>query len=537
MGIWKDVNAIYQIYPRSFKDSNGDGVGDLPGIIEKLDYLKQGLGVDALWLSPFYKSPMVDFGYDISDHYDVDPSFGVLDDYRKLLREAHARDIKVMADFVPNHTSDQHEWFVESRSSRQNPKRDWYVWRDPKPDGSPPNNWLSVFGGSAWELDPMRGQYYLHSFSMHQPDLNWENPAVRSAMHDVMAFWLALGTDGIRLDAVRWISKDILLRDNPPNPNYDPDKDPDPYHIQLQTYSYFGPRLFEYLQELILEGEFKDRVFIFEDYPDTESQIDPHVQRGFFYTQINRNEAMPFNFEGMSTEWGADSFRKFVDDFEQSLRGNDVAVYCFGNHDKPRLASRYGLEKARLIAMLQLTLPGLPVVYYGDELGMLNGDIHGDAIQDPFEKQVPGVGLGRDIARTPMQWSDEPHAGFSTAEPWLPVPQDLSGKTVASQETDKGSIYSLYRRLLALRHGYSCLRHGTYEKPEGNDDKVFAYTCRDKMAKSLVVLNFSDVDIEYAVGDYSSAVSTTAQEPRVDNKTLKLGPYEGAVFLEYSDEQ
>lgn len=533
MALWKDVNAIYQIYPRSFKDSNNDGVGDIQGVIDKLDYLKSGLGVDAIWLSPFYKSPMVDFGYDISDYYEVDPVFGNLDDYRRLLREAHARDIKVMADFVPNHTSDQHEWFQESRSSRQNPKKDWYVWRDPKPDGTPPNNWLSVFGGSAWELDQTRGQYYLHSFSSYQPDLNWENPLVRSAMHDVMAFWLALGTDGIRLDAVRWISKDILLRDNPPNPNYDSTKDSNPYHSQIQAYSYFGPRLFEYLQDLLMEGEFQDRAFIFEDYPDADLQIDPHVQRGFFYTQINRQEAMPFNFEGMSTEWGTDNFRNFVDDFQQSLRGNDVAVYCFGNHDKPRIATKYGPEKSRLIAMLQLTLPGLPVIYYGDELAMVNGTITPDRVVDPFEKQVPNAGLGRDPSRTPMQWSDEPHAGFSMVEPWLPVPQDLAGKTVSSQENDKTSTLSVYRRLLSLRHDYSCLRRGKYQKADGNDDKIFAYICHDKMAESLTVLNFSDFEVEYKIEDreYTRSLSTTGDEPRVDHDTVKLGPYEGVVFI------
>ncbi len=537
MDRWAHVNGFYQIYPRSFKDSNGDGVGDLRGIIEKLDYIKGGpnaLGIDAIWLSPFYPSPMADFGYDIKDYYDVDPMFGTLDDFRELLTEAHRRGIKVMIDLVPNHTSDEHGWFKASRSSRDNEKRDWYVWRDGRADGSPPNNWLSVFGGSAWTRDEATGQYYLHSFLAKQPDLNWDNPEVRLAMREVMAFWLDMGVDGLRADAVRWLSKDPQLRDNPPNPAYDPVADSNPYHSQLQRHSRFGKQLFSYLQELTTLVEwYQDRIIVFEDYPDDyDKRLGTHnFQYAQYYKQVDSHVALPFNFDGMFTAWGADNFRQFVSEFQRSLEPGYIPAYCFGNHDQSRLVSRFGHPKTHLLALLQLTLPGLPAVYYGDEIGMEDVPVMPGEVQDSFEMQVPGRGLGRDPQRTPMQWSEEPHAGFSTHQPWLPVSREPDGHTVAVQQTQPTSRLALYQKLLALRRQYPVLRRGSYREASGNDHRIFAFLRRDATMSCLVVLNFSSEAVDYALGKkYTMAVSSVLRDVLLE-MTVTLQPYEGVLFM------
>jgi len=537
MDRWANVNGFYQIYPRSFRDSNGDGVGDLPGVIEKLDYIKGGqgaLGIDAIWLSPFYPSPMADFGYDIKDYYDVDPMFGTLDDFRELLAQAHQRDIKVMIDFVANHTSDEHAWFKASRSSRDNEKRDWYVWRDGRPDGSPPNNWLSVFGGSAWTLDEVTGQYYLHSFLDRQPDLNWENREVRRAMREVMAFWLDMGVDGLRADAVRWLAKDSQFRDNPPNPAYDPARD-DPYQAQLQRYSRFGDNLFAYLNELTTLVEwYADRIIVFEDYPDDH---DKHLgARNFqyleFYRRINSHVALPFNFDGMFMDWSAESFRNFVSTFQGSLMPGYVPAYCFGNHDQSRLATRFGQRQARLLALLQLTLPGLPVIYYGDEIGMEDVHIAAGDVQDAFELQVPGKGLGRDPQRTPMQWSGESHMGFSIHQPWLPTPRDSGGHTVANQQLAPDSELALYQKLLELRRQHVVLRRGVYAEATGNTPQVFAFSLQTQDDEAVVVLNFSDATVAYAVADtHRVVVASTLRPVEVQNGTVMLQPYEGLLLF------
>ncbi len=490
---WQEVNGIYQIYPRSFKDSNGDGIGDIPGIIDKLDHIKgaeDSLGIDAIWLSPFYTSPMADFGYDVSNYTDVDPIFGTLDDFKRLVDEAHTRDIKVMVDYVPNHTSDEHPWFEASRSSRDNDKRSWYVWRDPKPDGSPPNNWLSVFGGSAWEYDETTGQYYLHSFVAKQPDLNWDNPAVRSAMMDVLRFWLSLGVDGIRADAVRWISKDADLQDNPINPKYREGEDP--YHAQLQRYSRYGSKLFAYLKEMAdVVEEYPDGIILFEDYLD--QYMDKREQYCNFYA-VNPRIAAPFNFDGMSMPYSASAFRKYIDDF-QKIIGNELRpFYCFSNHDQMRLATRFGASQARLIALLQLTLPGIPVIYYGDEIGMRNVEIPPEMVHDPFEKLTPGLGLGRDPERTPMQWTSDAHAGFSTHTTWLPVSKDYAVNNVQSENLDEHSPLSYYRKLLALRRS-SAIQVGIYEEWAGSSDNVFGYIRRGEHDALLILLNMSDNEI------------------------------------------
>ena len=528
MARWQDVNAIYQIYPRSFKDSNGDGIGDIAGITEKLDYIKGGdisLGIDAVWISPFYRSPMEDFGYDVSDYYSVDPLFGDLDDFKLFLKEAHNREIKVMVDFVPNHTSDEHPWFVASKSSRTSDKRDWYVWRDPKPDGSPPTNWLSVFGGSAWQFDESSGQYYLHSFLAKQPDLNWDNPEVRRAMGDVLHFWLGLGVDGIRTDAVRWISKDTAFRDNPPNPDFA--KGEDPYHAQLHRYSRYGENLFAYLKELadIVES-YANRIILFEDYQDRS--LDSTEQYKHFYS-VNPEVAAPFNFEGLSMTYGAQNFHAFISKFQSFVGTTLRPFYCFSNHDKPRLATRAGREQARVIGMLQLTLPGIPVVYYGDELGMQDVPIPHDMVRDPFELQMPGLGLGRDPARTPMQWSAEQNAGFSVGTPWLPLSDTYKTVNVISENKDQHSSLSMYKTLLELRHS-SALRMGEYKEWPGTADEVFGYIRESAYEKLLVVLNMSDNVFECFSSAEGEVIYSTHNTVESTDEGLILQPHQGVII-------
>jgi len=526
---WNDVNGIYQIYPRSFKDSNGDGVGDLAGITEKLDYIKGGdvsLGIDAIWISPFYRSPMADFGYDVSDYKDIDPLFGNLEDFKRLLSEAHARDIRVMIDYVPNHTSEAHPWFQASRSSRNNEKRDWYVWRDGKPDGSPPNNWLSVFGGSAWQWDEVTGQYYLHSFLKEQPDLNWDNPNVRAAMTDVLRFWLDMGVDGIRADAVRWLSKDPEFRDNPLNPRYVKGTD-DPFKSQMNHHSRYGKNLFTYLGEISATiQEYPDRIILFEDYPD--EHFDVSEQYAAFYS-VDPGVAAPFNFEGMKTAYGAKNFRTFIDRFQKVLGSELRPFYCFSNHDKPRLASRVGERQARLIGLMQLTLPGIPVIYYGDELGMHDVPIPTDRVQDPFEKRSGNMGLGRDPERTPMQWTAGPSAGFTAGTPWLPVAEDADRGNVTMEIDDPHSFLSMYKTLLEMRCS-DVFKKGSYQEWPGSDERVFGYRRRYKDETLLVLLNMSDDRVACADAKGEVLISTHDVVESGENESITLEPHQGVVL-------
>lgn len=534
---WSNVNAIYQIYPRSFKDTDSNGIGDISGVIDRLDYIKGGkdaLGIDAIWLSPFYPSTMADFGYDITDYCDVDPLFGTLNEFKRLLEDAHARQIRIMIDFVPNHTSFKHSWFLESLSSRTNSKRDWYIWRDPQPDGSAPNNWLSIAGGSAWEYDKTTNQYYLHSFLKEQPDLNWENAQVRQAMKEVIDFWLSMGVDGLRVDAVRWMAKDQSFADNPLNPDYH-DEQNDPYGAQIHTYSQSGPQLLEYLTELVANVErYDDRILLFEAYPDLSGgrTLSDRNRQYLDLYKINPEVAMPFNFEGLFTDFSADSFRKFVDGFQSSLPNNCMPVYCFSNHDQSRIVSRFGRQQSRLISMLQLTLPGLPVVYYGDELGMEDVPIEASQVQDSFEKQNPGHGLGRDPQRTPMQWSAEEYAGFSQAKPWLPVANDSIRYNVASEMDDKKSFLSLYRNLLGFRDRSDVLRDGTYVSLQESNDQIFAYAREKGDERVVIILNISDEMSSFELEDSAEVVLSTdgsRQIGRQSESIINLAPYEALI--------
>jgi alpha-glucosidase len=450
---WWQHGVVYQVYPRSFRDANGDGVGDLAGVLERLDYLSETLGVDAVWLSPFYPSPMADFGYDVADYCDVDPLFGDLAAFDALVEAAHARDLKIIVDYVPSHTSDQHRWFQASRASRDNPYRDWYVWRDPRPDGSPPNNWAATFGGSAWEWDGATDQYYLHSFLPEQPDLNWRNPTVRSAMYDVLRFWLDRGVDGFRMDALGRIMKDPLLRDNPPNPRAAGDfhKELGEYDRQLHVNDQRHHDIHAVIREMrqVLdqyEADGRPRVAI------GEIHIYDLAELGGYYGGALDELHLPFNFGLLKTPWSGQAIRAHVDAYEAALPSGAWPNYVLGNHDEARIVSRIGAQQARLAMMLLLTLRGTPTLYYGDELGMADVPVPPEKVQDPWGTRVPGLSLGRDPERAPMPWADAPNADFCPpgTDPWLPITSDLTRVNVAAQLDAPRSMLTLTRRLLAL---------------------------------------------------------------------------------------
>jgi alpha-glucosidase len=521
---WRD-GIFYQIYPRSFQDSNADGVGDIAGIVARLPYLRS-LGVDAVWLSPVFPSPMADFGYDISDYTGIDPLFGSIEDFDALVSAAHAVGLKLILDLVPNHTSDRHPWFIESRASRDNPKRDWYLWRDPKPDGSAPNNWLSEFGGSAWTLDETTGQYYYHAFLAQQPDLNWRNSDVREAIWEVMRFWLRKGVDGFRVDVIWHLIKDAQFRDNPPNPHY---REGRPPHEKILTkYSTDQPEVQQVVAEMRgVIDEFDDRVLIGEIYLPVERLV-------AYYGNDLRGAQMPFNFALLSTLWSARSIEKIIADYEAALPNGAWPNWVLGNHDRPRVASRVGTEQARVAAMLLLTLRGTPTLYYGDEIGMRQVAIPPDQVQDPFEKNVPGIGVGRDGCRTPMQWDATPNAGFSTAKPWLPLADDFARENVANLEADAQSILALYKALIGLRKQSPALRSGDYVPVAADGDLLLYRRWRDG-ATITVVLNLGaePVSLESNARGLAGEILLSTLMDRNGEKitdTLDLRANEGVII-------
>jgi alpha-glucosidase len=524
---WWQRGVVYQIYPRSFCDTNGDGIGDLQGIIAKLVYLAD-LGIDAIWISPFYPSPMVDFGYDVADYCDVHPMFGDLAIFDTLVREAHARGIKVIIDYVPNHSSSKHPWFVESRSSRTNAKRDWYIWRDAKADGSLPNNWGSFFGGPAWTLDEETGQYYLHQFCPEQPELNWRNPAVKQAMFDALRFWLERGVDGFRMDVIGLIFKDADLRDNPPNPDAPADRPANNIPAgQLLIYNGEQEEVHAVLREMrVLFDEYGDRCGIGELWCELPQWVR--------YYGVNNDELhMPFNFRPMFQPWQAEAMRREVDSMEAAMPAFAWPNYVLGNHDQARLATRFGGQaQARIAAMLLLTLRGTPTLYYGDELGMENGVIPPEMIQDPQGLNF-GPELSRDYARTPMQWDASAHAGFSTGAPWLPVSADYATRSVAAESADPTSMLQLYRTLLRLRRETPALHGGSYRALDVAPG-CFAYLREAADARYLIVLNFTDTALTCTLPEPAPmqlVISTVLdREETLTADTLELRPHEGVVL-------
>ncbi|WP_247888567.1 alpha-amylase family glycosyl hydrolase [Azospirillum brasilense] len=479
---WWQSGVIYQVYPRSFQDSNGDGVGDLPGILARLDHL-QALGVDALWVSPIYPSPMADFGYDVSDYTGIHRLFGTMADFDRLLAELHRRGMKLILDFVPNHSSDQHPWFQASRSSRDDPKRDWYIWRDPVPDGGPPNNWLSEFGGGAWEWDAATGQYYYHAYLKEQPDLNWRNPALRAAMLDALRVWLERGVDGFRVDAIHHLIKDAQFRDNPPNPGWREGMSPVRRLIRLHTVD--QPEVHDAIAAMrrVADEYGPDRLLIGEAYL-------PIDQLMAYYGADLTGFQLPFNFHLLSTPWEAKALAALIRTYEAALPPGGWPNWVLGNHDRSRVASRLGMGQARVAAMLLLTLRGTPTLYQGDEIGMTDVAIPPDRVQDPWEKNIPGLGLGRDPVRTPIPWDGGPQGGFTTGEPWLPIGPDHDRVNVAAQAADPSSMLALHRALLALRRAEPALSVGCYE-PVSAEDDVLVYERRHEGDRFRVLLNLS----------------------------------------------
>jgi alpha-glucosidase len=528
---WREA-VFYEIYVRSFQDSNGDGVGDLQGIIDRLDYLNDGtpdsLGVDALWLTPINPSPMFDFGYDVSDYRGVDPLFGSRADLDRLIAEAHRRNIRIILDLVPNHTSHLHSWFQESRRARTDAKRDWYIWRDAAPGGGPPNNWVSVFGGPAWTLDAVAGQYYLHSFLAEQPDLNYRNPTVAAAMEDIIRYWLDRGVDGFRVDVIHKMMKDAALRDNPrPAPEDEhPVRD---YGGQVHAYDEDQPEVHDIIcRWRNILNQYGERAMVGEVY-----LLDPKRVAAYYG---NGADELPlaFNFSFMWTHWDASAFRTQVDQVEALLPSQAQPTYVLSSHDAPRHCTRFddptwGEARARLAALMLLTLRGTPFLYYGEEIGMRDVPIPPDRICDPVGKRI--LALGRDPERTPMQWSAAAGAGFTTAaDSWLPIGADYETRNVARQRQDPNSLLSFYRRLLWYRKQAPALTRGTYRPLEAPPD-TFVFFREHGDQRLLVALNFSAEPQLAFRGLHGTIELSTRPErtPAAAPRDLQLEPMEGIV--------
>lgn len=470
---------IYEIAAVSFQDSDGDGRGDLGGVLQRLDHFCW-LGIDAVWLTPVQTSPFRDFGYDIRDYCAIDPRLGTMEQFDQLVAELHARGMHLILDFVPNHTAAEHAWFAESRASRSNPRRDWYVWADAREDGGPPNNWLSRFGGSAWTWDDATGQYFYHSFLEEQPDLNWRNREVRQAMAEVLRFWLRRGVDGFRVDAAAVLIEDDLLRDDPPEPEAD-EETPPPQRLR-RIFTDDRPESLTCLEELrAVLDEFDDRVLAGE----VQGKLD---RIGHFYEGDRPRFHLPLNFTLLDTPWDALSLQANIDAYFKAIPADAWPCWVSGGHDKRRIASKIGQARARLMAMLLLTLRGTPFVFAGDELGMEQASPVPGHIDDPFEKLVPGYELNRDPERAPLRWDDSGHGGFSAAEPWLP--QDDPARNVARLKAQERSILHLWRALIALRKREPALTEGDYLPVRARND-IFAFRRQHEGRSLLILLNLA----------------------------------------------
>lgn len=521
---WWRGGTIYQIYPRSFADSNNDGIGDLAGITARLPYIRS-LGVDAIWISPFFKSPMKDFGYDVSDYKAIDPIFGSMADFEKLVAAAQGMGIQVMIDLVLNHTSDEHPWFRESRSSRDNPKADWFVWADPKPDGTPPNNWLSIFGGSAWEWDSTRKQYYLHNFLKSQPDLNFHNSEVRAAILDVVRFWLDKGVQGFRLDTVNFYFHDRKLRNNPAHKVWESRIDvPDanPYGMQIHKFDKSQPENLAFLEELrILTDQYPHTTMVGE-IGDADA-----VRLMGDYTRKNKRLHMAYSFSLLSPKFSAAYVRGVVEEHERQL-GSGWPCWAFSNHDVVRVASRWGKDAAereafsKLLVGLLATLRGSLCIYQGEELGLPEADVPYERLQDPYGITFWPEFKGRDGCRTPMPWQAKAaHGGFSQAEPWLPVPGEHARIAIDVQEAQADSVLNHYRRFIAWRNRHEVLRTGDFAFVEAQGE-VLAYTRKRGRQKMLVVVNLGDATTFDAAGFDIAEVHELGYRAELQNNTVHL---------------
>lgn len=530
--VWWKHTVIYEIYPRSFQDSNGDGVGDINGITSRLDYLKD-LGIDAIWITPMYPSPGIDYGYDISDYISIDPEYGTMADLDRLIGEAKKRNIRVIMDYVSNHTSDQHPWFIESRSSRTNPKRNWYIWRDGKATGEPPNNWQSWFGHSAWTFDPKTKQYYYHYFYPQQPDLNWRDPEVQKAMEAVLQFWMNHGIAGFRIDAVSRLFEDPDLHDDPYRPGYNVYGDHNIEHKYTDNF----PEVHDVLKRLrkVVDQFPGDPVLI------TEAD-EPNITE---LTKLygNGDEVqLPMDFQIADVnKLSAPEFRRLFNEIDRNT-AHGQPEYFFSNHDQPRQWDRYGDgvhndQIAKLMAALLLTTRGTPQMYYGEELGMRTTDpARIEDVHDPIGKLGWPKEKGRDGERTPMQWNASTGAGFTaSSKPWLPIPPTASSYNVEVEKKDPNSIFNTYRRLLALRKSEPALRDGTYEAVDEENPHVFSFLRRSAGSTVLVSLNMSAEPRVVSLNLASKNVSGTAAEtlyssPRSMGEPILLSHIQLAPF-------
>jgi alpha-glucosidase len=532
---WWKHGVIYHIYPLSFNDSNNDGKGDIPGIITKLDYLSE-LGVDAIWLSPVYSSPMMDFGYDVSDYYTIDPVFGTMDDFKKLLDEAHARGIRVIMDMIMNHTSHLHPWFLESKSSKyNNPKHDWYIWHNPR-KGRKPNRWKSALGGSAWEYDKTTKQYYLHTFLKEQPDLNWRNKYMRKAFFDIIEFWLNMGVDGFRFDAINMIVKHAKLRNNPAL--FGIFRIKEKWSTRNQPYSYTVIRKMRKLFD-----KYEDAVSIGEIYAFPPGN--PAVSASYLGCGNDMLD-LTFDFSIVFRWWNARRYYNCIRNWYEHIPDNGWPSIVFSNHDLCRSYNRFGIgfhkkEKAKVAAVLLLTLKGTPFIYYGEEIGMKNTWIAKSQLQDPIGKPFWPFYQGRDMARTPMQWNAQQHAGFSNTQPWLPVNSSYVENNVEQQKEDKDSLYNIYKTLLSLRKEHKPLQAGEWEPMLCGKRGIIAYAREYDNEKIIVLLNFTASSKKARIhhtSEWQVLFSTHRQNAEnVLLENMKLFPFEATVLNNETDQQ
>jgi len=523
---WWQTAVIYEVYPRSFADASGDGIGDLAGVTSKLDYLANTLGVDAIWLCPFYPSPQVDFGYDVSDFTAVDPVFGTFGDFGTLVREAHGRGLRVIIDYIPNHSSDQHPWFTGSRSSLDHPKRDWYVWADPAPGGGPPSNWTSEMGGSAWQFDAATGQYYLRSFHPEQPDLNWRSAALRQAMLGVLEFWLGHGADGIRIDVAHMLAKHPEFADNPvreqPLRNFTDRQHPD-FDRQEHLNDRLQPEVHEYLAMMrrVLDDwsarSGRKRVAM------AEVEVMPWDRWSRFFGRRDDGVHLPFNFRLIEADWSPQALAASVEGQEAALPLGAWPNYVLQNHDRARLATRLGLRHVRNAAMLLLTLRGTPTLYYGEELGLADLPVGQERWLDP---------LGRDESRAPMPWTSEPGGGFGPlgVSSWLPPYPDLATVSVAAQLRDPGSVLNLYRGLITMRRSTPALLGGRYETVKAEDGCLCYLRSTDEQ-EVLVALNLGAESASIELPRPGRLLlDTSCHRRQAQRKRLDLPRYSGAII-------
>jgi alpha-glucosidase len=515
--------VMYELYTPSFKDTNGDGYGDLAGIRQNLPYL-QGLGIEALWMPPIFPSPFKDCGYDVSNYRDIDPKFGTLEEATSLIDDIHDAGMKVVFDLVVNHTSDQHPWFTQSRSSRDNPKSDWFVWKDPRPDGSPPNNWIGDFGGGAWEFDETRQQFYLHTFLPEQPDLNYRNPEVLDAMLDNMRFWFDSGVDGLRLDSLPFVMKHEDFPDEPLNPGY---REGDhPFTRLLHTAIYFQPEMLDTLRSFIaVADEYPDQnKFVISEACPPPLLYDEWLPQ--IYEATDGLTHAPFNSQLISLPWTAAALSQVVDDFYSTRREHDIPFWTLGSHDAPRLLRRIGREQAGVAAASLLTLPkSCAVILCGDEIGLEGQEVPRELKQDKtFIRFDPGTNRSRDDGRLPMAWDDSPKAGFTTGVPWMPIPADYKEHNVQSQEQDPASLLTFYKKLIHHRTTSDAIRIGKYKRIATESDAIWAYECSFNGDREVVLLNFSGQEQPIAI-DYPEAATILSWPTNKDTETADLQDY------------